>query len=552
MSFSLHPGASEMSDSEKSHGGFLDCRQSRREMLSASLAGLGLLAIDGCNSKKVEKEPVIPQPIVVRPKEFEGVLNNPWMGWGIWGGPIYFDGTRRTVEENTKGFGDNAPLFDWILLDWMWADLEPQESDFHWDELDQIIGYWAERGKQICLRPWVTDDPGWNGAPGAEKVCPDWVYDAGLRWHEYTGEGGSKKREPDYADPSFGKIFMPRLKNFLEALADHYDMPGNPFAFIGCMGYGQWGEWHTMWSNYYWPSKKVKHDILGDIVNLYADTFKYIDLAISYCFDSFNIGSRQLSVRRRKMTFREMISNDDIEDFKYRQAVDVALQRGFLLTRHGFIDGLGYTDKRIMEEEWRNTGMMAEGDWSYMDMKDHGTHGTVDENIDIMLEWHSNYAHFYVDAPSYRRLMQEDSERFARGLRSGGLGYRLVLKKASFANALAPGQLFVIKQGWENRNVGRCYRRHPLKLYLTDKTGNEVFSEVDYTFDQTQWVQGRTYELYSVYHLPADLDEGVYDVRLAMTDEMGNPALLLGIEGEDDRRRYVLGKLRIDKNASYG
>ena len=93
--------------------------------------------------------------MIVRPAEVDGVVNNPWMGWGLWAGPIYFDGTPRTLEENTIAFGGDAPadtgvpagtgvpLFDWVLVDWMWADLEPREGQFRWEELDAVIEYWA-------------------------------------------------------------------------------------------------------------------------------------------------------------------------------------------------------------------------------------------------------------------------------------------------------------------------------------------------------------------------------------------------------------------------
>ena len=524
---------------------------SRRQVLGLTAAGLGAMVLKACAPEKTAESAAGAQAqVLVRPRLEDGPLNNPWMGWGLWAGPIYFDGSRRTIQQNTTAFGDNAPLFDWVLLDWMWADLEPAEGQFRWDELDEIIDFWKQRGKQICLRPWVTDDPGWNGAPGASQVCPDWVYAAGLKWRAYKGEGGVDKREPDYADPSFQSVFMPRLKNFLAALAERYDKPVNPFAVLGCMGYGQWGEWHTMWSDYHWPDKKTKHEVLAGIVNLYADTFKNMDISISYCFDTFNFGQPLPPEQGRKISFRERVSRDDPRDFMYRQALDVALQRGFLLARHGFIDGLWYTDKKIMQREWTRTALMAEGDWSYLDMKNHRTHGTVDENIDVMLEWHSNYGHFYVDAESYRRLVTEDAARFERGLKAGGLGYRLVLESSAWPEVLAPGCLLVLKQTWENRNAGRCYRRHPLKLYLTDKAGKEAFSETDFSFDQTGWVRGTRQELYSVFHLPKDIPEGSYDLRIAMVDREGRPALKLGIQGKDNENRYLLGTLKIDKKAA--
>ena len=53
------------------------------------------------------------------------------------------------------GFGDDGPLFSWVLFDWMWSDLEPQEGHYDWKDLETIINYWAARGKQIDLGVWI-------------------------------------------------------------------------------------------------------------------------------------------------------------------------------------------------------------------------------------------------------------------------------------------------------------------------------------------------------------------------------------------------------------
>jgi hypothetical protein len=488
----------------------------------------------------------------IQPTEIDDVLHNPWMGWGLFATKVSQQGRQYTIEKSTQGFGDDAPLFDWIMLDWMWADLEPEEGAYTWDELDHVIDYWAARGKQINLRVWVTEDPGWDGKAGAPEVCPRWVWAAGARYHEYMGEGGVMVKEPDYADPSYQEIYLPKLQNFLEALADRYDKPGNPFNFLGCMGYGQWGEWHTMWSNYFWPSKQVKHDVLARVVNMHADAFEHVDWAISYCFDTFNIGTPQPPTRDDWRAFRRRIALDDPEDFKYRQALDVALGRGFLLGRHGFIDGLAYVDRVIMEQEWRRRALYAEANWSYRSVRQHGTHGTLDENVDVMLHWHSNYGHFYMDCESYREITPEDAASFERGLKSGGLGYRLVLTEASWPDELRPGTLLLLRQKWANRNVGRCYRRHPLRLYLTDTEGHDRYTEIDYSFDETGWVRGETYDAISVFHLPADLPEGEYDLWIALVDMDGKPQIRLAIAGDDGDKRSKLGKLHIGGPSTAG
>ena len=481
--------------------------------------------------------------MLVRPRLVSEPLHNPWMGWGIWAGPVSAQGRHHTVDENTIGFGDDAPLFDWVCLDWMWADLEPQEAVFTWDDLDRVMGYWVERGKQINLRVWVTDDPGWAGQSGAEAVCPDWLWERGAACHEYTDFGGRAARELDYSHESYQEVYLPKLRRFLEALAERYDTADNPFNLVGCMGYGHWGEWHTLYSNYVWPSEQAKHDILAEVVATYADIFRHSQLSISYCRDNYHFGC---SRHQDWSTYLEFFRNDTPERFAYRQALDVALRKGFGLARHGFIDRLWHLDHAIMEQQWLHHPMYAEGNWSYRDMVQEGTHGTLDENIEIMGAWHSNYGHFYVDWESYRSLRPEDRAPFERGLRAGGIGYRLALSEAAWPDRLRPGQLLLLRQVWENQNVGRLYRRHLLKLHLVDGMGERHFSEADESFDPRPWVRGEKYAVTSVFHLPADLAAGSYEVRIALVDPRArDAAIALAMEGGDSDRTYRLGTLEI-------
>jgi len=105
-----------------------------------------------------------------RPRENEAPIVNPYCGWGLWAGPRFFDSRRFNVEYNTKGLGDDAPLFSWVLSDRMWSDLEPKEGEFDWNDLDKVGDYWKARDKQLVVRLWVTSDPGWAGAPATKPV----------------------------------------------------------------------------------------------------------------------------------------------------------------------------------------------------------------------------------------------------------------------------------------------------------------------------------------------------------------------------------------------
>ena len=257
----------------------------------------------------------------VIPVEVQSPMNNPYMGWGLWAGAYNdFVATRYaqplSVEDNTTAFGDDAPLFSWVLLDWPWSKVEPREGEFDWREFDAIVNYWSARGKLLFVRFWVTNDPGWNGKAGGVS-CPDWLWQKGVRYREYTGNGGVKRREPDYADPSFKEVYLPTLQNLLKAFAARYDRPQSPIALLQVMGYGHWADWATWYSRYKVPSLEVKHTTLAAIMNTYISIFQHMQLV-------------------------EMAAADwDAEDFKtmqdhlYTKSLDVALAHHFGLVWTG-------------------------------------------------------------------------------------------------------------------------------------------------------------------------------------------------------------------------
>jgi len=225
--------------------------------------------------------------------------------------------------------------------------------------------------------------------------------------------------------------------------------------------------------------------------------------------------------------------------------VGEALDKGWALAYHGFIDGQGQYCKQLFQTRYRQIPMWAESNWTYPEIKDERTHGTMDEYLRVYTGWHANYAHYYMDAASYKRAMQEDRNHFEKGLESGGLGYRLALTRASWRSAIPAGDLFVLDQQWVNRNVGRLYKRYPLKLYLTDAAGQEKFTELDHAFLETDWVQGETYPVTSVFQSRRELPPGTYDVRIALVDDSGRPRIKLAIAGSDAEGRYKLGTVRV-------
>jgi hypothetical protein len=471
------------------------------------------------------------QTLQVHPQEIDDPLVNPYCGWGLWAGPRFFDSRRFSLEYNTTAFGDDAPLFRWVLIDWMWSDLEPSEGRYDWKDLDALLDYWKARNKQFLVRLWVTTDPGWAGAAG-NKACPDWLWSAGVKFHEYRGEGGVVQRCPAYADPSWETTYLPKLKRFLTAYRDRYRGPGSPIIMDQVMGFGDWGEWHTMWSHYPWPSREKKREVLTRVIGTYLEVFA-----------PDGQPARQLSIAH--------VYDDDcggvtpLDEAIRRQGLDVAITHGLALSRHGFIDGLGGWPDELIARHWQTNPMIAEANWSYEQVKKDKIHGTMTEFTDAFIKYHSVYAHMYFHSASYQQAMAEDRVELDRALRPGGLGYRFVLTSAAWESSRRPGETLVLRQQWVNRNCSWCIYPYRLKLYLLDRDGNTIWSEVDRTFDPSAWLRGTTYPAQTSCPLPGDLKPGTYELRLALVDEAGNPRVQLGIAGADQVQRYHLGTMTI-------
>lgn len=176
---------------------------------NATLAGLLMVCCSVCPGQSND----LTQVVMVHPEEIADPIPNPYMGLGLWAGPRYYGADPQryyTVEDLTTGFGDDAPLFNWVMVDWDWAVLEPREGEFNWQDFDTVAHYWSKRGKQLVVRLWDTDDAGWAGKPGL-PVVPQWLWDKGVKSHQYVGNGGKKMLEPDYKDPSFHSVYLPEL-----------------------------------------------------------------------------------------------------------------------------------------------------------------------------------------------------------------------------------------------------------------------------------------------------------------------------------------------------
>lgn len=137
------------------------------------------------------------------------------------------------------GYEELCEKYQLVYLNLLWSELEPDEGDFRWDEIEEKynLGRWRAAGKHLVLR-FVCDIP-----TGEEHMdIPSWLYD--------------KTMDGKFYDIEYGKGYSPNYDNetFIEEHARVIAEIGRYFSSDGFLCYvelgslGHWGEWHTYYS----------------------------------------------------------------------------------------------------------------------------------------------------------------------------------------------------------------------------------------------------------------------------------------------------------------
>ena len=154
-------------------------------------------------------------------RELDTLLANPGQGWMS---------QARTPKAN--------PRFPYsvVYIRFNWADVEPEQGQYNWHVIDDVIAAWKPRAATVAFRIMTC-----NAHSAGYYASPKWLFDSGCKSFEYVVGGddptsGGKRIariEPDYSDP----IYLARHGEFLTALGQRYDgSPAVEFLDIGSYG----------------------------------------------------------------------------------------------------------------------------------------------------------------------------------------------------------------------------------------------------------------------------------------------------------------------------
>ncbi|MDG0888979.1 DUF4832 domain-containing protein [Paracholeplasma manati] len=460
----------------------------------------------------------------IYPEKLSGNLNNPGMGWVALEEPTY----GGHPDMGTSG---SLPEVSNISLSTSWARIEKEEGIYDWTLLDQIIDYYVSIGKRINFR--IATDT--LMLPNTYNGTPDWLfnkYNVPYQVHNYTDPGPVQTykvvdtRNVDY---------QRHLRLFLEALAEKYQ--DNPMIdVVEIRGWGNWGEWH---SGYEYPTMNNRMKALQDIINEYAETFENTGklLVLSAAWDPMHM------------------PYESYEDYIEWSAFDYAMRLDNVTFRRDSGGNLlNYpTDERLLSDFFRSgkrlplLGEYASGiSQAYSSQFGFDLIGGID---DILYKMRPNYSTVlgWVNSAVAQVADDGNSELWQRG--NEKLGFRLAVDYARTPRQAKQGTEMDLMFAFSNSAVGRFWYRYPLKMSLLDAQGNEVYSQIDSNFDARTFVLGDVNHVYTKLNVPNNLANGNYTLAISIVDELGNPAIRLGMAGEiEERKVYSVAQINIADN----
>lgn len=389
-----------------------------------------------------------------------------------------------------------------VYIRFNWAEVEPEEGQYQWKVIDDVMAAWKPRGATVALRVMTC-----NAHSGGYYSSPKWLFDAGCKGFEYLRGGddptsGGKRIpriEPDYADP----IYLAKHGAFLEALGRRYD--GHPdIEFLDIGSYGIWGEWHT--------SHPAPLPVRQQIVDLYLRAFPKTPL---------------------------VFMSDDAEVLAYALAHGTGFRRdgvGSPWHEQNWIGSKKYAQVPNMADVWKRAPVVFEwfGDYNYLKSRD----WSFDKAVEFMLANHVTLINDNIGRVPPEAMPQ--LEKLARLA-----GYRFALREVAHAPRVKRGTEFEVKMKWANVGVGKLYRRFALRFCLLDGSGQVAFT-VDGQADPREWLPGERSVLEPI-SLPATLPAGEYVLAITLVEaSQAKRWLRLAINAPETDGRYAVSRLIVE------
>lgn len=470
------------------------------------------------------------QTVDLRPEWDERLpLINPHKGWYHHYPDNHIDKYRIGKDADLLEF----PGMDHVYVRLAWAYLEPQEGQFTWSVIDEVIRKWTRHGLGIAFRISCRETS--TDRIEQQFATPRWVMEAGARGGFYRmgkATGPEGPWEPDFADP----VFLAKLDHFLGAFAARYD--GQPWLrYVDVGSIGDWGEGHT------WAGSRTEcgYTTRKTHLDLHLRHFKRSQLVVT---DDFVYALSAPEERQR--LHRYVIDHG----MSYRD--DSILVDGYLA---GTSDRFTVRSPEFFADVYRRVPTVLElehyghvkrlGNWEGREGSSVARHGQGKKGPDYFrgaLELlHASYIGYHGDAAEWLA----DNPDLTRELLNR-CGYWYFLHRVEYPAAAERGEEVTVRMTWENRGVAPAY--HPFELALRLEGAQPAEAVMD--AGNRRWMPGSSQSPSSESYrltVPRSLPAGSYSLKFKLRAPAANRDVRVALNARllDAKGYYRVGMIRL-------
>ncbi|MEK3734163.1 MULTISPECIES: DUF4832 domain-containing protein [unclassified Paenibacillus] len=430
------------------------------------------------------------------PTELDDPLNNPYKGWA--------------PSAKFRNYPQDHRL---VYAGVTWKELEPVKGqyDFNAIEAANNFDYWHSQGVKVVLR-FIMDSP--SGVP--HQDIPDWLYNdmirlgqsPGTAYHDETGGMGAGNNmgfSPNYSSD----YLIARHKLAIEAIAEHYNRPDSPIAFVQIGSLGHWAEFHT-WPyvgpngerNYtgVFPPNEISNQYIQHYIDAFADQESHTQVLIRRSVELAKNNNKGLILGMFNDVFGDQPSFDSEWGW-------------YTGTQNGYWDDIGqrqpdhanFWDIRISAGEFYGGayGMNAAL------TSGSGFSETLRQTELSKPSW------LGPNSPASLALgnpLQDNIDQLKKRM-----GYHFVLNKASYPQQ-SNGSSLDVSVVVENKGVQHFPFNWPVEIQL--RSGNAIVARQTVSADLTTWRTGLHTITGSLS--TAALPSGTYDLAIAIIDPTTN------------------------------
>ncbi|MEO2006439.1 MAG: DUF4832 domain-containing protein, partial [Candidatus Poribacteria bacterium] len=385
-----------------------------------------------------------------------------------------------------------------------WRDIEPNDGEIDFAQFDDLLARAKQAGQKLAFRVMCVGTnrdsihvPEWL----RELGCPGWEF----RYHD--------RDLVQWAPDMDSELFQDRHFRLIRALGERYD--GHPDLDLVDIGtVGLWGEWHMSGTGVDMPSDDTRRRIIETYMEAFPTTPKVMLIG-------------------------------DADGMRQATSAGAGWRADCLGDVGGFSDTWNHMDDMYpaqvrdtdAEDAWLRGPVAFETCW---DMRKWAEEGWDIRGIyDYALSYHASYVN-NKSAP----IPDGGLPQVERMLRR--VGYRLVLRSATYDPTMTANDDQTVEMTWENVGVAPPYLDYRVALRLRPERGNGTMTGVSAVTVQG-WAPGEHVARATIVSSPRN-KPGAYRLEVALVSAVTGvgDTLPVAIAGRMANGWYPLGEVTVE------